>query len=308
MTQPLLLIKSPESLNHLTGYGVPEIPSRYTAIETAIASIAKKEINAREATIEEIKLCHTPEYIDSLRLQTESIPAGNCAYLKEDPLPDTRLSSGSWKAALHAVGAILDGVDALINKTAKRIFCLVRPPGHHACSGEGMGFCLFNNAAIGALYALKQGFSRVLIADWDAHHGNGTEEIVTGNKSIFYFSTHQSPAYPGTGVENHDNIINIPVFPDPDARLKIIEAFEKQLVEAMETFKPDLVIISCGFDAREDDPICNLNLTDEDFGKLTQIVRSIADRHADGRIISILEGGYNLEGIAKAAKEHLTYL
>ena len=245
-------------------------------------------------------LCHTAPYLNYIKeavLDCARKKLSDGSYMLATG--DTQISPDSLKVARLAVGSVLNGVDHVMKGIAKNVFCIVRPPGHHANQKCGMGFCIFNNVAIGARYAQinYSDVKRVLIVDWDVHHGNGTEDIFIEDPSVFYFSTHQEGLYPGTG-SSHDigkgkgqgTILNCPIPPGADARLKVLEAFQVKLVQAMEIFKPNFVFISAGFDSREGDPLGGFNLTDADFMTLTQIVKDIADKYAKGRIVSVLEG------------------
>jgi acetoin utilization deacetylase AcuC-like enzyme len=224
---------------------------------------------------------------------------------------DTAICGASLEVALHAAGAVLNAVDAVVARQADNAFCIVRPPGHHATPDRGMGFCIFNNIAIGARYAQrKHGVERVLIADWDVHHGNGTQDIFYDDGSVFFFSTHQYPWYPGTGsadetgyADGEGKTLNCP-FPAGAGRKEIVGAFRDRLVPAAAEFKPDLVLVSAGFDSRAGDPLGHFFLSDSDFAELTTNMLEIADRYAEGRLVSVLEGGYNLEGLACAARAH----
>jgi acetoin utilization deacetylase AcuC-like enzyme len=205
----------------------------------------------------------------------------------------------------------LNAVDAIVEKRVSNALCIGRPPGHHATPARGMGFCMFNTVAIAARYAQRQhGIGRVLIADWDVHHGNGTQDIFYADGSVFFFSTHQSPWYPGTGARSERGegagegmTLNCP-FPAGSGRKEIVGAFQEQLRAAAEDVKPDLVLISAGFDSRAGDPLGQFLLTDADFADLTRLMREIADKHAGGRLLSVLEGGYNLTGLASGVRAH----
>jgi acetoin utilization deacetylase AcuC-like enzyme len=218
-------------------------------------------------------------------------------------------------AARRAAGGLLLAVDAVCTGRVENAFAVVRPPGHHATPSKGMGFCLFNNVALAARHAqTNHGLERVLIVDWDVHHGNGTQETFYEDASVLFFDTHQSPLYPGSGHADETGrgagegfTINCP-FPAGAGRREIVGAFRDRLVPAADRFRPQLVLVSAGFDSRVGDPLGRFTLTDADFAELTAIVREIADRHAGGRIVSTLEGGYALAGLASAAAAHVTAL
>jgi acetoin utilization deacetylase AcuC-like enzyme len=245
-------------------------------------------------------------------LEVEALQDNELAFLSTG---DTGISRASFESALLAAGGALTGIDLVIQHPGSKVFCIVRPPGHHACSTRGMGFCLFNNVAIAARYAQrKYGLGKVLIADWDVHHGNGTQEIFNNDPTVFYFSTHEKGLYPGTGTEQETGEgaakgtkLNYPILPGKQARKEVLHAFER-LRERMKDFKPDLVLISAGFDGHEADPLGHLNLTDEDYFHLGSILSSIADEHAQGRLVSVLEGGYNLSALMTASVAHVNGL
>ena len=262
----------------------------------------------RPATEDEILRVHTPEYLKLVRAE---IAAGRRAL----STGDTELSAGSLAAAMAAAGTVVGAVEAVMQGRARNAFCAVRPPGHHASQARGMGFCVFNNLAIGARHAAKTfGVERILIADWDVHHGNGTQAIFWSDGSVLFFDTHQHPWYPGTGLPNEGGegkgrglIVNRP-FPAGSGRGEIVTAFRTQLVAAAERFKPDLVMISAGFDSRTGDPLGQFTLGDADFADLTGIVLDIARQHARGRVVSVLEGGYSPDGLARAVTAHVERL
>jgi len=302
------LLTDPLFGEHLAGVAHPEQPARLDAIDRAAKGLDLDRLPARDATDAEILACHSRAYFD---LVEREIRAGR------DTLStgDTSVTDGSLKAAVRAAGAALTAIDAVFTNQAKNAFCSVRPPGHHAESDGGMGFCIFNNAALAARYAQqKHHAQKILIADWDVHHGNGTQEIFYADPTVFYFSTHQSPWYPGTGAaaetgrgKGVGTTLNRP-FPAGAGRKEILGAFRDDLLPAMEKFKPDMVIVSAGFDGRIGDPLGEFTLTDEDFADLTRLCLDIANRHARGRLIACLEGGYALDGLALAAGAHLRAL
>ena len=294
---------------HDTGHGHPERPARYDAVSSAVASAGVLDhairVEPRLADLKDIALCHTEDYIEVARRDIES-------GLPQLSTGDTDVSPASFEVARLAAGSVIGAVDAVLNGSAQTAFCAVRPPGHHARPDQGMGFCVFNNIAIGARYAQRQyGVERVLIADWDVHHGNGTQDIFYDDPSVFFFSTHQSPWYPGTGAraETGSSVavgttMNRP-FPAGSGRELILGAFRDDLLPAARAFQPDLVMISAGFDSRIGDPLGSFTLDDDDFAELTGILRELAGTTAQGRVISVLEGGYNLEGLAAAVEAHL---
>jgi len=228
---------------------------------------------------------------------------------------DTNVGPRSYDVSVRAVGGLLNAVDAVVARHAANAFCAVRPPGHHARPNQGMGFCIFNNIAIAARYAQrKHGISKVMIADWDVHHGNGTQDTFYNDGSVFFMSTHQSPWYPGTGAAAETGegkgkgcTMNFP-FPAGAGRPEIVGVFREELRRAADEFKPELVLISAGFDSRDGDPLGRFTLSDVDFAELTKIMLEIAGKHAGGRLISVLEGGYSLSGLEAAAGAHVKAL
>ena len=317
----ILFAADPICLKHLTGWRHPEAPARYTAIAEALEKSGLKTpqntLKPRPATREELLLCHEEDYIrvvedDINKVTAMGITDGNYTL----STGDVQICPDSLDVALMAVGAALVSVDAVMEKHTQRVFSLMRPPGHHACTNIGMGFCIFNNIAIGARYAQKKyGIQRVAIVDWDVHHGNGTQEIFDADPSVFYFSTHQKGLYPGTGAhrdKGHGSAqgtkLNFPFAPGEQSREEVLAAFQGPLIEAMQSFQPELVMISAGFDAHYADLLGGFNLTEEDFAELTRITVSIANDYAHGRIVSVLEGGYNLQALAASAVAHVNAL
>ena len=294
------------------GPGHPESPNRLRAIiqrleESGTASQLTR-IDPRQAEDKWITQVHSPDYVASLN---RNEPTNGRVSLD----PDTLMSPGSLRAAYLAAGGGLAAVDAIMAHQVDHVFCAVRPPGHHAEAGQAMGFCLFNNVAIAARYVQKKyGLTRVLIVDWDVHHGNGTQHSFEDDPSVLFFSTHQYPHYPGTGrgTERGEGsgdgfTINVPMEAgEGDEEYHAI--FLKALVPAADAFKPDFVIISAGFDANKDDPLASMGLTEAGYTDLTHIVAGIAKRHAKGRILSSLEGGYNLTALARSVDAHIKAL
>ena len=307
MEHATALLADPLFREHLAGREHPERPERFDAVVQGLPA-GLMRIESRAATEEELLLCHTAEYLRAAKRDIE----GGRPYLSTG---DTDITPNSWEVAAHAVGGALNAVDLVATGKARNAFCAVRPPGHHASAGRGMGFCIFNTVAIAARHAqAKHGLERALIVDWDVHHGNGTQDIFYSDPSVFYFSTHQWPLYPGTGRADErgegpgeGTTMNCP-FPSGSGRKEILGAVQGPLMRAMERFRPDLVLISAGFDSRIGDLLGRFTLNDDDFADLTRAVMEIADRHAGGRVISALEGGYSLEGLASAAAAHVRAL
>ena len=293
---------------HDPGPGHAEQAARFDAAWNAVSDLGLPQIAPRRANLDEIALVHSRRYI---RTVEDEISRG----FHDLSTGDTQVSQRSYEVALHAVGAVLNAVDHVMDGGARNAFCIVRPPGHHATPDRGMGFCVFNNVAVAARCAQqKHGAQRVLIVDWDVHHGNGTQDIFYGDGSVFFFSTHQSPWYPGTGAANETGdgngegtTINCP-FPAGSGRDEVVGAFQQRLVAAAAEFHPDLVMISAGFDSRLGDPLGRFQLADSDFADLTRIMMEVADKHAQGRLISVLEGGYNLAGLSAAVGAHVRTL
>lgn len=309
---PTGVFHHPACLRHLAGRQHPERPARLEAVMQALASPAFAGhiaiFESRPAREEDVLLVHSRDYLETVKRE---VALGRTAL----STGDTELSPDSLSAALAAAGAVLSAVDAVMRGSARNAFCAVRPPGHHASRDRGMGFCIFNNVAIGARHALaRHGVQRVLIADWDVHHGNGTQEVFGSDGSVLFFDTHLHPWYPGTGAMDESGegrakglVINRP-FPAGAGRREILGAFREVLVPAADRFKPELVMISAGFDSRIGDPLGHFTLTDRDFADLTDLMTGIAAHHARGRLVSVLEGGYELDGLAGAVAAHVRRL
>jgi acetoin utilization deacetylase AcuC-like enzyme len=303
-----LLITHPACLEHLTPAGHPERPERLRAVERALEAEkfqSLTRVSAPAASLEVIALCHPMDYVVEIR---DASPKEGLVRLDAD----TSMSPGTFEAALRAVGGAVQAVDEVLAKKAKNAFVATRPPGHHAETARPMGFCLFDNAAIAARYAQKHhGIARAAIIDFDVHHGNGSQEIFWADKSVMYCSTHQMPLFPGTGAVGesgeHNTIVNAPLKPGDDGEV-FRAAFESRILPRLRDFRPELVVISAGFDAHYRDPLANINLDEEDFAWATQKIMDVADQYAGGRIVSLLEGGYDLQGLGNSAAAHVLAL
>ena len=301
----------PSFLAHDTGAGHPERPARLEAICAHLKRTgcweALEHRSPSPASRETLALVHPSSYITGIERACCEGPTALD--------PDTVASPGSWEAALRAVGAVTQAIDELLGGALDSAFCAVRPPGHHALADRAMGFCLFNNIALGARHAQRRhGLSRVLIVDWDVHHGNGTQAIFYDDPSVLYVSTHQSPFYPGTGRRGETGegagigfTVNVPL-PAGAGDVEVVRAFEEVLVPRAAEYSPGLVLISAGFDAHRDDPLAQLAVTEEGYAQLTRIVQRIAESSARGRIVSVLEGGYDLGALGASVESHLRAL
>jgi len=294
----------PACLEHDPGIGHPESPARLRAVLQALdharfASIER--IEAPRATREQLERIHGAGYVDRI---FASAPAEGHARLD----PDTVMSSGSLEAALRAAGAACAAVDAVLAGETKRAFCAVRPPGHHATRDAAMGFCLFNNVAVAAAHAMSvHDVQRVAIVDFDVHHGNGTQDIFRHDTRVLYASSHQMPLYPGTGAADErgdGNIANAPLPPGAGSA-EFRAAWEEKLLPELDWFRPQLLLISAGFDAHARDPLAELQLTTDDYTWISHRLCELAERHADGRIVSALEGGYDLVALRECTAAHV---
>jgi len=308
----LALISHQAYFNHDTGHGHPEQPERLRAIfaslEASSVNNRIKRITCSQAAEQEITAVHDRQYY---QFAAESISSGR-RVLDEG---DTVVSGGSFQAALYAAGAVIKGIDLLQNGSLNRVFCAVRPPGHHAEKDRAMGFCIFNNVAIAARYAQQAGLAEnILIIDFDVHHGNGTQHIFEEDAGIFYYSMHQYPHYPGTGTTAETGVgkgegynLNRPL-PMGSTDAVYIDALTKDLDLIEEKFEAGLVLISAGFDAHAEDPLAGMLLTEQGFWKITEMICAYSWRHAGGKILSVLEGGYQLDALGRSVVAHLDCL
>ncbi|WP_340121753.1 histone deacetylase family protein [Methylobacter svalbardensis] len=302
-----LYYSHPDFLFHQTGAGHPECPDRIRSIEQALAA-SEFSLLIRQSpplgTEQQIRLIHSQSHIDAI---LRAIPAQGEHYLDQD----TVLSPGSGLAAFRAVGAVCDAVDKVLAGKADNAFCAIRPPGHHAEPEQAMGFCLFNNIAIAASYALHHyQLRRIAIVDFDVHHGNGTQAAFYHQPKVLYASSHEMPHYPGTGHPSETgvgNIINVPLTAG-DSGVELRQKYRSKILPALKNFKPDLLLISAGFDAHKDDPLASIMLVEDDFKWITEELMAIADSCCKGRIISALEGGYHLKALAASVAIHVKTL
>ena len=294
-------------LEHDTGYGHPERPDRLRAVETALSQDNFKVLIRKQAPLAEletIERAHLKAYIEAIE---QAVPAEGLVRVDAD----TTLSPASWQASLRAAGAGIHAVDQVAAGTVKNAFCAMRPPGHHAEPSRAMGFCVFDNVALAGLHArAKHGAERVAVVDFDVHHGNGTQAIFWEDKDLFYGSTHQMPLFPGTGALEETgvgNIFNAPLRAG-DGGEAFRAAYAERILPALDAFKPDFLFISAGFDAHVRDPLANIEITEDDFEWVTQKLVEMADKHAGGRLVSMLEGGYDLQALAGSSAVHVAVL
>ncbi|MCJ2013438.1 histone deacetylase family protein [Methylobacterium sp. J-076] len=303
-----LYVSHPASFDHEVPEGHPERPARMRAIERALEDerfAALVRVPAPRAEPSVATLAHSAAYVEAL---VAAVPEEGMVAIDSD----TILSPGSMEAALRAIGGAVHAVDAVMRGECSNAFVAMRPPGHHAERTQAMGFCLFNHAAIAARHArAAHGAGRVALVDWDVHHGNGSQDIFWDDADILYCSTHQMPLFPGSGAASErgekDTIVNVPLRANDDGEV-FREAFTVGILPRLEAFRPDLIVVSAGFDAHRLDPLANLRLEAEDFAWATRRIMDVAERSAGGRVVSVLEGGYSLEGLAKSAAAHVNAL
>ena len=292
------------------GLNHPERKERLDSILNSIREIKDIEINFREpplAQIDTISLVHPIKYIEKIFL---NIPKAGLRGVEKEPYADTLLCPNSKKAILRACGAGIAAADDLMNKN-ERVFCAIRPPGHHAETSKAMGFCFINNIAVAARYLQNEyKVNKVAIIDFDVHHGNGTQEIFYNDKSVVYASSHEFPLFPGTGSENETGVGNIynAILKAGIKGKEFLKIFEQKILNPIDKFKPEIILISAGFDAHYRDPLANINLESEDFYEITKKIIEVANVHCKGRVISFLEGGYDLIALSESIKEHLRAL
>lgn len=303
-----LIFTHPSCQDHDPGPGHPERPERIRAVWRVLdgepfSTLERRE--AGEADIEQLSRVHERDYVEKV---LSSVPSEGLARLD----PDTALSPGSRPAILRAAGAVCDAVDAVVNGEADNAFCAVRPCGHHAEPARAMGFCSFNNIAVGAAHALEvHGLARIAIVDFDVHHGNGTQAMVENEKNVFFASTHQWPFFPGTGAREergrHGNVVNAPLAAGAGST-EFRTAISDLILPALEEFEPELLLVSAGFDAHAYDPLAQLELGADDFAWVTRELLAVAGRSCGGRVVSVLEGGYDMTGLAEGCSAHLREL
>ena len=300
---------------HEMGRGHPECPERLDAIDDWLLATGVKDAldcrQAPEAAVADIELAHDRMMVAGIRglgvQLIDDIKAGGPQYVQIDP--DTTMNVHTWQAALRASGAALAAVDAVMAGELENAFCAVRPPGHHACHDKAMGFCFFNNVAIAARYALaRYGLKRVAVVDFDVHHGNGTEDILQGDSRVLMVGIFQHPFYPHSGTHQPaSNMLNLPV-PAYTKGMAVREMIETHWIPRLEEFKPEMIFISAGFDAHRDDDLGQLGLVEQDYAWITSRIKDVAVRHSKGRIVSSLEGGYNLDALARSVEAHVRVL
>jgi acetoin utilization deacetylase AcuC-like enzyme len=305
----------PDCRRHEMGAGHPECPERLDAIEDRLLVTGVMDaLERREAplaSLDELELAHDPLHIAAMRGLADGladeVAAGGQPYARIDP--DTAMNRHSWNAALRAAGAVVAATDAVMAGELENAFCAVRPPGHHACRDRAMGFCVFNNIAIGARHAVRRhGLKRIAVVDFDVHHGNGTEDILAGDEHALMVGFFQHPFYPYSGTEHRaSNMLNLPV-PAYTRGMAIRELIDSAWLPRLEEFKPEMILISAGFDAHREDDLGQLGLVEADYEWITAKMKEVAAKYAKGRIVSSLEGGYNLDALARSVEAHVRVL
>ena len=293
--------------NHNTGQDHPEKADRVTVVIEQLKKNKSKNLIWKKPSkfdLKYLELTHEKSYLDGIN---DAFPSKGVNFLDGD----TILSPGSKEATMDAVGSIITAIDSVMNKEFKNAFCAVRPPGHHAEKQKAMGFCVYNNVAVGAYYVLeKYNLSKVAIIDFDVHHGNGTQDIFYDNEKVLYISSHQYPYYPGSGASNEkgikDNILNIPLIAGTQSH-EFLNAYDS-IFKKLNDFKPEFILLSAGFDAHKDDPLAQINLESKDYYTLTKRIMAIAKNICGGKIVSILEGGYNLNALRESVEFHIKSL
>ena len=301
------IITTDTYLDHDTGLGHPERPDRVTAIINYLKKTKSKQLiweKPKKFDLKYLEFAHDKNYLNNVK---DSFPKQGLNFLDGD----TIVSPGSKKATRDAVGSIITAIDGVMKKNFNNAFCAVRPPGHHAEKHKAMGFCIYNNIAVGAYYLIeKYNLKKVAIIDFDVHHGNGTQDIFYDNEKVLYISSHQYPYYPGSGAENEkgtkDNILNVPLNAGTQSH-EFLNAYES-IFKKLKEFKPEFILLSAGFDAHKDDPLAQINLESKDYYTLTKRILTLAKELCDGKVVSILEGGYNLNALQESVDYHVKSL
>jgi acetoin utilization deacetylase AcuC-like enzyme len=304
MTYPVAIFSHPDCAQHDTGPGHPECADRLAAVMRGLERVAFHVSfdwrEAPEASDDDLLRVHTPAHLDRVR---SAVPATGLAWLD----PDTAVGPASLRAARRAAGAVVGAVDAVLDGEVKRAFCAVRPPGHHAERQRPMGFCLFNSVACGAARAVARGIERVAIVDFDVHHGNGTEDAFREDPRVLFCSSFQHPFYPMAPLARRTHLVHVPLGEGADGAT-FRHGVERRWWPALEAFAPELILVSAGFDAHRDDPMAGLVLGDDDYRWITEGIVRIADRFAQGRVVSVLEGGYDLQALVRLTAIHVEAL
>ena len=301
------IITTDTYLNHNTGQGHPERADRVTVIIDHLKKLKPKNLvwkKPKKFDLKYLQLAHDKNYLNNVK---DSFPTQGLNFLDGD----TILSPGSKEATNDAVGSIITAIDGVMNKDFRNAFCAVRPPGHHAEKQKAMGFCVYNNIAVGAYYLLEKfGLTKIAIIDFDVHHGNGTQDIFYNNENVLYISSHQYPYYPGSGAANEkgvkDNVLNIPLVAGTQTH-EFLNAYDS-IFKKLKEFKPEFILLSAGFDAHQDDPLAQINLKSKDYYTLTKRIMSLAKELCEEKIVSILEGGYNLNALKESVDYHIKSL